>query len=301
MFGEMLRDGWLDREFTTASDQRGTRRFLQAAKERWEQLRHRPLPAATTLAHLYEERRLQLLADPKRLLFDADALQWLVKQCAQGLPDLKIHSTGSGYFTVGWETPQARVLFGFESGSNWKRWDAIARHAGDRAGGSEHLKAVLFRAAEQSPIPGPHWKVAGAINAARLEYLHLIVLSRDELAELYAGYDLYFEALGGDIPPHAPEDVLNFLRETFAPWWRRFSGPIDGSTPPASADPEDEEQFAVKVREVVLKQKFLSMDEVIAQLGADVTADDVLKACRFHTAIRVHAHPNMTVLQWQNL
>jgi hypothetical protein len=300
MLGAMLGADWLSREFQTDRDRRGARRFLQLCKEHWEEICHRPPPPASTLEQLYEERRLKLLADPKRLLFDADALEWLVKQCADGLPDLKIYH-GAGYFTIGWETPQQRVLFGFEAGSNWKRWLAIARHAGDRAANSWPLKAVLFRDSEQPPIPGPAWKVAGAINAAKLEHLHLIVFSRDDLAALYAGYDLYFEALGGDIPPHSVDDVLTFLRRIFAPWWQRLSGPIEGGAAPSEPNPNDEQRLADRVREIVAQQKFLSVEEVIARLKTSATQDDVLKVCRYHAAIRVHVHPNMTVLQWQNL
>jgi hypothetical protein len=301
MLEDMLADGWMDREFATERDRRGARRFLQLCKERWEELRHRPPPPPATLEQHYEERRLKLLADPKRLLFDADAMEWLVKQCAAGLPDLQIDANGTGYFTVRWRRRSARVLFGFEAGSNWKRWAAIVRHAEDCAAKDPALKVVLFRDGAQPPIPGSAWKVADTISAAKMEYLHLIVLTRDELATLYAGYDLYFEALGGDIPPHAVDDVLAFLREKFAPWWARLSGPIDGRPAPPKDDARQEQELAASVRDIVSQQKFLSVDEVVARLEMRATPDEVLKVCRYHAAIRVHVHPNMTVLQWQNL
>jgi hypothetical protein len=300
MLEPMLAGEWLGREFQTAQDRRGTRRFLQLCKERWEELAKKPKPPPVGLDQLYEERRLKLLADPKRLLFDADALEWLVKKCAAGHPKLTIYQ-GTGYFTVGWKTSSTALLFGFEAGSNWGRWAAIARHAGDRAAKNPPLKAVLFRDSTQPPIPGPTWKVAGEINAAKQDYLHLIVLSREDLAALYAGYDLYFEALGGDISPHTEDQVLSFLQKLFAPWWKRLTGPIDGQTEPPAPNPNKEQVLATRVREIVEKGKFLSVEEVIAKLGTPVTQDAVLAACRYHTAIRVHVHPNMTVLQWQNL
>jgi hypothetical protein len=143
--------------------------------------------------------------------------------------------------------------------------------------------------------------VSGEINAAKQDYLHLIVLSREDLAALYAGYDLYSEALGGDIPPHTEEEVLSFLQKLFAPWWERLTGPIEGRAAPPSPNPNDEQVLSTRVRDIVAKGKFLSVDEVIAKLGTPTTQDAVLAACRYHTAIRVHVHPNMTVLQWQNL
>jgi len=300
MLDPMLAEDWLSREFQTTQERRGTRQFLQDCKERWEELAHRPKPQPAKLEQLYEERRLKLLADPKRLLFDADALQWLVKQCAAGLPSFTIYQ-GTGYFTVGWGTPSTAVLFGFEAGSNWRRWAAIARHAQNRADDNPPLKAILFRDETQPSIPGPAWKVAGEINAAKTECLHLIVLTRDELAALYAGYDLYSEALGGDIPPHTVEHVLGFLQKQFAPWWARLTGAIDPDSRAPEPKPDDEQALANGVRGIVERGKFLSVNEVIAKLGGQVTQDAVLAACRYHVAIRVHVHPNMTVLQWQKL
>lgn len=300
MLGPMLADEWLGREFRTAQDHRATRRFLQMCKERWEELRHRPKAPPVKLEQMYEERRLKLLADPKRLLLDADALEWLVKQCANGLPNVTIYQ-GAGYFTVGWQTSAIRVLFGFEAGSNWKRWTAIARHAQDRAAKNPPLKVVLFRDSTQMRIPDPEWKVAGEINAAKQECMHVIVLSREDLAALYAGYDLYSEALGGDISPHSAQDVLTFLQRIFAPWWQRFTGPIDGQIEPPRPNRADEKALATRVRDIVAQHKFLAIDEVIARLGTPTTQEAVLQACRYHAAIRVHVHPKMTVLQWQSL
>jgi hypothetical protein len=301
MLAGMLAKEWLQEEFQTDEDQRGARRFLQLCKERWEKLRSQPPPPAVNLDQLYEERRLKLLADPKRLLFDADALQWLVKVCAAGLPGLKIHPNGAGYFTIGWEASARRVLFGFEAGSNWKRWAAIARHAQDRAVKNPPLKAVFFRDGEQPPIPGPTWKVAGEIQAAKQEVLHLIILTRDDLAVLYAGSDLHAEALGGDIAPHTAEDVLVFLRQRFRMWWQKLMGPIDGSSAAPTSTDDIPEELGPLVRDIVSRHKFLSINEVIAQLPGVTAPEDVLKACRYYEGIRVHVHPNMTVLQWQNL
>ena len=290
---------WLGSLFQSERDQLGTRRFLQHCKERWEELRDRPPPPTVTLPEHYEARRAKLLADPKRLLFDADALKWLVKVCAQGLPDLTLHPNGSGYFSVGWKTPAQHVLFGFEPGANWKRWEAISRHAAERAMKSPPLKAVLFRSAEQPAIPAPDWKIASEIEAAKASHLHLIVLSRDDLATLYAGYDLYGEALGGDIPPYSAEEVTEHLQAVFAPWWERLAGPIVPESIAKDPNPETELRLAAEIRAIVSAQKFLSIEEVIGKLATSATKDDVLKACGHTAEIRIHSHPSMTALQWK--
>jgi hypothetical protein len=107
---KLLAGDWLDEIFATEKARVGARQFLQSCKSRWEEV-HKSvgqLPAKTSpsqekqLAELYEARRVKLLAEPKRLLWDADMLQWFVKTCAQGLPDLQIESVPSRYFNVAW-------------------------------------------------------------------------------------------------------------------------------------------------------------------------------------------------------
>ncbi len=299
---EMLAGDWLATFFTTERAHVGARQFLQNCKARWEEIRHRPV-LWETLAELYDARRVNLLAEPKRLLYDADILQWLVKSCAAGLADLKVESAVSRYFTVVWRTGERAVMFGFEAGSNWKRWEAIARQAQQRRQEMAQFKAVFFRDSEQPAIPGPAWVVGPAIQEARRQALHLIVLSRDDFADLYAGYDLYAEALSGDIPPFSGPEVLSFLREKFAPWWSRFLGPVEsgGDAPVAEAGDGKDKQLAEEVRDIVAAQKFLSVEEVISRLGKDLSKEEVLRACGYSAEIRVHAHPQMTVLQWQSI
>jgi hypothetical protein len=299
----MLGNGWLDQLFATDRDRVGARRFLQSCKERWEELRHRPISRAS-LDELYASRRVNLLAQPKRLLFDADTLQWLVQSCSVGLADLQIEAAASRYFVLKWKKADRTVLFGFEAGSNWKRWEAIAREAEESMAQNPALKAVYFRGTEQPPIPGPTWKVAPRITGALRRSLHLVVLTREDFAELYAGYDLYAEALGGDIPPYSGDDVLQFLRERFAHWWTRILGPIDGAVSELPAKPPHPAEvtlqpLAVEVRAIVASQKFLSVDEVIERLMVKASKEEVLQACGYSLEIRVHAHPRTTVLQWQ--
>jgi hypothetical protein len=247
---------------------------------------------------------VKLLAEPKRLLWDADMLQWFVKTCAQGLPDLQIESVPSRYFNVAWRGGEQLVLFGFEAGSNWRRWEAVAREARSRSEQLSKFKAIFFRGAEQPAIPGPTWRVAPVIKQALRQSLHLIVLSRDDFARIYAGYDLYAEALGGDIPPHDAAAVLGFLRTEFVSWWKRLRGPIESGPavePDVNGTMESRAKLNDKVRRIVAAEKFLSVDEVISRLGEDFSREEVLQACGYSAEIRVHAHPQMTVLQWQSI
>jgi len=305
---KFLDQSWLASIFSTERNRLGTREFLQHCKIRWEKPDVPPeralatRPPVVSLVDLYEARRVNLLAEPKRLVCDADTLQWLVMTCAAGLPGVEIDPVASRYFSVTWRLAERTILFGFEAGSNWKRWDAIAHEAQRRREQLPQFKAVFFRGEEQPAVPGPDWLVGSAILDARQQCLHLIVLSRDDFATLYAGYDLYADALAGDIPPFGAPEVLTFLRAQFDPWWTRVLGPVKGTSAELSkaAAGKKEVQINEEVRRIVAAEKFLSVDEVIARLGAQVSREDVLLACGYSAEIRVHAHPQMTVLQWQN-
>lgn len=215
-----LDSSWLEQLFPTERNQLGARHFLQHCKERWAQ---KPLPAAT-LEELYERRREQLVADPKRLLFEPDTLQWLVGEAARGLPGVQVVPSVVPYFPVRWQTTERVCLFGFEAGSHWKRWQTIAQNVLARAVREPRTKAVFFRTPELGPIPGA-WEVAAEIESAKSTSLHIVALRADEVAELYAARELFADAAQGDIP-FSTEEAIAFLHAHLAPWWERLRGPI---------------------------------------------------------------------------
>ena len=202
-----------------------------------------------------------------------------------------------------WRHSEREILFGFEAGSNWKRWSAVAREAESHAAKWPQAKVVLFRGEEQPAIPGPDWFISPEILEARQRCLHLITLTRDDFAMLHAGYDLYVDALGGDIPPFDTAAVLGFLRTHFESWWQRLLGPVDGEAPGlAPADVEERQaQINDAVRGIVAAERYLSVDDVIDRLGVEIRqrrspAGLAATAQRFC----VHAHARMPVLQWQS-
>ncbi|MDQ3622358.1 MAG: hypothetical protein M3463_07710 [Verrucomicrobiota bacterium] len=291
-----LDSSWLAELFPTERNQMGARYFLQKCKERWAQ---KPLPAVT-LSELYRQHRDQLLAEPKRHQFEPDTLQWLVEEAPRGLPGLQIESSRTVYFCVRWETPERVCLFGFEGGSHWKRWQTITRNVQGRLAREPRTKAVFFRTPELGPIPGA-WQAAAEIEAAKSTSLHIVSLTVDEVAELYAARELFADAAQGDIP-FSTGEVIAFLHAQLAPWWDRLRGPIAVSAQPAVAPAAgDESSLAGEVRAIVQRARFLSIDEAIGQLSAPATRDSVLKACGYSAEIKIHAHPSMTVLQWQNV
>ncbi|MEA3209099.1 MAG: hypothetical protein QOE70_2156 [Chthoniobacter sp.] len=292
---KFLDPAWLAELFPTERNQMGARRFLQKCKERWAR---KPV-AATSLAELYQEHREKLLAEPKRHAFEPDTLQWLVQEAARGLPDLEIEPLGSNYFSLRWTTPERACFFGFEGGTNWKRWQTIARNIQGRAERNPGTKAVFFRTPELPAIPGASWKVAAEIESAKAACLQMVALTVEDIAELYAAKELFADAAQGDIP-FGTEQVIRFLHTQLAPWWERLRGPIGHGVPPVAVPRKaGDSNLAGQVREIVQRARFLSIDEVISQLAAPAVKDDVLKACGYSAEIKIHAHPNMTVLQWQ--
>jgi hypothetical protein len=290
-----LDKAWLAELFPTATNQMGARHFLQKCKERWAR---QPAPSAP-LSELYQQHRDRLLAEPKRHLFEPDILQWLVEEAARGLPDLKVTRVEHTYFRVKWQTPERICLFGFEAGAHWKRWETVVKISQNAASATPPAKSVFFRTPEQAALPGA-WKIADQFRLAQASCLHIIVLGVEEIAELYAAKELFADAAQQNIPFSAAQ-VMSFLREQLAPWWERLCGPVDASPAPLPEPPPGAgAPLSVEVREIVWRERFLSIDEVILKLSTPASKDDVLKACGHSVEIRIHSHPNMIVLQWQN-
>lgn len=218
--GRFADAAWLGALFPTERNQMGARHFLQKCKERWAK---NPLPAAT-LDEVFERHRVTLLADPKRHLFEPETLQWLIGEAVRGLPDLEVEWISEPYFSVRWSMPEGACLFGFEAGSHWRRWLAIAQSARRRAEERSSFKAVVFRTPEQPSIPGD-WQAAEEIEVIKAASLQVVELSAGDLAELYAARELFADAAQGDIAFNT-EAVLEFLHARLAPWWRRFREPF---------------------------------------------------------------------------
>ncbi len=208
--------------FQNAANRVGARYFLQKCRERWTRA---PI-IAVTLARLYDELRRELLASPKRHRFEPDTLEWVIEEAADGLEGVTVTRLDERYFTVMWQTPSRICYFGFANGSHWAQWKAIANAAVSKcASGPRPSKAIFFRAPDQPPIPRASWSSASDIERAKSAYLHLIVLTLEQVAELYAAKELFAQAAQGDIP-FDTDIVLAFLREQLAPWWDLLKAPI---------------------------------------------------------------------------
>lgn len=217
---------WLMELLGGAGHEMGIRTFLDECSKRWRSLTGDEPPPALTITALYNKSIQKIKADPKRLVFDPDTLRWLVYNGIRNLNGISAEKyvSSSGYVTLRWRWNDHLRYFGFESGSNWKRWQAIMREAQRLCSGEPEARVVFFRTPELPPIPG-NWSIAPQIQAACRTCLQIMTLSRNELLALYAAYDLYLEAESGDIPFEAGA-VLSFLQETLAPFWQKIRKPL---------------------------------------------------------------------------
>jgi len=316
-------DNCLDQLFSDVNEL-GVRDFLHRCRNRWQVLIIETPPDPPVLSEYYRKAVEEVKTQPKRLVFDPNTLYWLVNEVAAGLPDITVekYKSQKGYFTLLWKSEDRQLFFGFESGSNSRRWQAIAREAEIHHSANHGTKIVFFRTPEQPEIPGQRWKKIGPIiEKAKQQYLHIIRLKKSEIPDLYAAYDLYVDA-GEENIPFERHEVLEFIREHLKSFWERIMRPLspdagkDDIIPEPAGEVTEEvireireipepagevtEEVIREIREIVEQNKFMSVDDLMKKLSTPVP-EELLHEARAHIPeIKVHVGPNMTVLLWQS-
>jgi hypothetical protein len=282
--------------------QMGVRSFLQRCHAEWQDFQRLPPAPPPSLSDLFKQYCDEMASQPRRLVFDRDALFWLVTEVAQRLPGLEVDRVQgrSGQSIPRWSHDGRQVLFDFEGGSHWKRWQSIARRTGEYCAKHPPSKVVYFRTPELAPIPGRRWQVAEEIEQAMRRHLRIEILDLSRVTELYAARELYADAVQGDVA-FSPEAVLDFLRERLQPWWQKL---LPGAVPRPERLPvepvPDASALVGAVRSAVQRGKFLSLEELLTNLPPETSREAALEACGHVREIRVHASPSMTVLQWRS-
>jgi len=300
--GSLMDQGWLDDIFRDKKDW-GVRQLLHQCARRWREIKDQKI-VAPAIAEYYQEYIRRLKSQPRRMVFDPDILTWLVREVVSDRDiAVKPFRSQKGYFTLHWKHRNHNVYFGFEAGSHWSRWNAISREARRYFESDKKSKVVLFRTPELNLIPG-RWKIASQIIKAKRQYLHVFDLSKTDMAQLYAAYDFYAAAREGDVP-FSPEDVIDFIRVQLQHFWTRISEadpaqwmPADRPQPPEPGKPQPE--LINKIRDIVKREKFLSVGELMAKIIPPISEDELHKARACIAEIKVHTSPTMTVLQWQS-
>ncbi|MCC6354204.1 MAG: hypothetical protein IT577_09980 [Verrucomicrobiae bacterium] len=298
---------WLGGVF--AEKQRhGARHFLQACRSRWESMAGRHMAAAPEegLAETYARIASGLGQKPKRLQYEPDILQWLVQEVARGWRGVVIsaHRHPRGYFSVQWDLPGRRAVFGFEGGTNWRRWEGIVRESamlseGARAAGVV-AKSVFLRVRRHPPVPGP-WKIAPEIEVAKRSHMHVFRLTDLQLAHIYAAHELYANAVQGDIAASGAE-VMAFVRARLEAFWQRLvesPGATVAGEPSEIFAREPEEALMDEVHVMVRDALFIGLGHLAARLSRPWGDGAILEACRHDPAIEVVRGDGAVVLRWR--
>lgn len=294
---------WIDNLFQK-EEQIGIRDFLKKCDNRWRVLKGISPNTSYSIEDYYNKAVEDIKTRQRRLIFDPDILLWLVKEAAKGLNDLnpEKYRSRKNYFTLVWKSDEMQYFFGFEGGAHWKRWNAITNEAERINIETPKSKFIFFRTRELKKIPGPKWKSADIINNAKQKYLCIISLEKEETAKIYAGYDLYIDAGEGNIP-FKRHEVLEFLRHKLDFFWKKIKKPMSGNQPDNGEKTPTEKitkELINEIREIVCKDRFLSVDNLITKLNGKVSKDLVYEAQEYIPEIKIFTHPNMTVFKWQN-
>lgn len=241
---------WLDAFFDKAEGGISVRMFLHVCSRRWSgddaasaEPGSRPGEPLPVLFKRYVDA---ISAEPRRLVYDRDTLYWLVHELAAGVEGVTVDKVkaGSREPQPRWRHGDKELVFGFESGSHWKRWRNIALNA-LKSDGPQNRILVYPRTPELRRIPKPTWKAAKPdIERARRARLLILELDKHQLVRLYAAQELYADALQGDIVRDPPE-VADFLRRELADFWRSIlewpeNAPNNPPVEPSESTPSTE-------------------------------------------------------------
>jgi hypothetical protein len=278
---------------------------MQCCRDRWAGTEITPpIPA---LNQVFEEYISEYRVNPRWRYFDPDVFRWLVRVPLAADSEIVCSENNkeTAYAELQWSVPgRAEILFGFVREMHYAQWKKVAEVA--EAWRAKHpgkvAKLIYFRSEELEPVPKPSWTRTGPSIHAALGS-GLLVLSKEESAELNAARDFYLEAVSGNVTGYSGDDVLRFLQKRLSPWRERILEPLSAPVAPqqtkgAPCRPPSQD-FLEKLRMLVQREKFLSLGDTLAKLGSESTEDLVLEACEKIPQIQKIAHPKMVVLIWQ--
>jgi hypothetical protein len=216
---------WLDAQFSAGL--LSPRDFLRRCERRYEEI----VPAAPAqaakpemmLVELYERERKRLLDDPRELAaYRTDVLRWALLDVPTRINSGFTVSASRGNapsFVADWMDPASKHwVFVIEEGSHALNWRTIAAQANALHKVDSGTTAVAVRIATQPALP-----VAEVEQAERNQAMQSVILTPDQLARVYAAWELYAQACQGDIP-HEPDAVVRFAAQRFQSWFAALRG-----------------------------------------------------------------------------
>ena len=291
---------WLEEIFKVRTEV-GVRYFLQKCSKQWDMImgENSPSPDIDTY---YLSSIENVRTRSKNMLFDPNTFYWLVHEVGPVNPDFCIEKieTDCKYFSLLWKTGGREIYFGLESGSHWKRWQALQRKSEAIQKSNKNSKTVFFRTPELREIPGKGWQTAPELLIAKQSHLHIISLNRQQLAKIYGAYYLYLKAAEGNLPL-STRDVIHFVYEKLMWFWEMVTGPIPSSHTQMQNDNEKVTPELVKeIRLIVETHRFMGIDELISRLSVPVSKEILHEARIWVPQIKIFESSTNTVVQWQS-
>ncbi len=309
---EFLTLPWFSKLFEKTSSNISARQLQEHAAAALEQWQGQPvsevMPADERLTAAYEIHRSQLLQSTKATAFDATKLLWIFTHGFSGLTGLQINlefKSEKGYLGACWRAEPETRYFVFDDSTNWKRWKAILNEYNAYQSKEKFARGIAI-------WPTGLGKFSAGVNKllddAKSNGFHLLVLSDEDMAELYAGYALHVDVSNGNIPQANQADLLRFLGKRWQSWAERLKNAQkenSAGTIPPNTEKIDAPTFSADVLvEIISTHKMLSWSVLQTRLqerGLSPSIEAVLVATRPITdKISVLSAPNNHFFQWKS-
>jgi hypothetical protein len=220
---------WLENLF--AQPTMGIRYFLRKCRDRWNQY-GKPeaqeeliVPAVegktTNLTELYSEYQQRFISNTRRHTYDRDAFYWFVNYAHP--PEYTVEAIyDQRFFSLRLRAESRNYYIGFQDGSAWNTWKAIAEHAEQLTGKKQVSQVIMLRTYTLPPVPKETWSSAGYINQIQQKgKLRIHDIDKEEMTILYAGYDMFKDATSRNIE-FTSREILEYLHSCFQPLWNRL-------------------------------------------------------------------------------
>jgi hypothetical protein len=276
--------------------ERSARSVLKECALHWGEFR---LPTVEEIFHIYFN---ETLAKVQRLKYDESVFRWFFEKGLSKIPGLEItiFKSTKGYLTLSWKKGDNVVLFCFEPGNNYFRWNAIASEAkhyrqhGDAK--NVRVRTVGFRFPQQREFGE---KTQRQVLSPAESVLSILRPPQDVIVRIFAAYELYSEVVQGNHREITEEQVLDFLAGHFEKEAAEWLAGSPEPGPEAIKVPDDRVAF---IRERVrtlgsVPWPILKSDLENAGLGTDLKT--ALACCsELEDEIKVFTSPNTAFFQW---
>lgn len=281
-----------------------------------------PPPAVAQLPELFGQHQNLVRSRAALMSYNADALTWFVKDIARGMPGMSVELLRANrYFSVVWKSPAVSVFFAFEGGAHWRRWKAIADEATalSRQDSRRAALCYVFRTPDLEEVPRSSWAQAQeSIDTAGRHGFQIRMLGKERVCDIHAAYDLYSQALEGDIE-HSAQSVLKWLQGYFMPFLqeladRKPQGTGERARPAAGGEPvvrkptagnAPSPQTELDARELSILESMVhqlyvvDIDTILVEMGGAQRRDAVLRSVEKHPNLKAHPGPHTIYLQWR--